>query len=168
MAIDPNPPPPRSNGLAARFKNGIDRALAPARRFRASVARSSANWWGRNDFYVILCLFALAFLVVYLSKRIFYRIESGHAGVYYRLFHGGTVLDTVRDEGFQVIPPWNNLIIYETRLQRVANSFDVLSTNGLKINVSVSIRFRPKVELLGILHKEVGTNYGEIIVVQEI
>src|SRR5690349_11442955 len=121
--------------------------------------------WARRKFPAILgTFFILFFLLVFFYPYMFFTISSGFAGVIFRRFFGGTVTQYVSAEGFQVIPPWDKLIIYDVRVQQVEHSFQVLSSNGLDIVVTTSIRFRPRIELLGVLHKEVGPDYLEKIV----
>jgi regulator of protease activity HflC (stomatin/prohibitin superfamily) len=127
-----------------------------------------AAWWRRRYLYVIGFWFIVVFAVIYFSPYIFFTVDSGHAGVVFRRFFGGTVTRYVRDEGFQIIPPWDKLTIYDVRVQQVEHSFHVISSNGLDVTISVSIRYHPKVELLGVLHKEVGPDYLGKIVIPEV
>jgi regulator of protease activity HflC (stomatin/prohibitin superfamily) len=128
----------------------------------------SEAWTRRHFGTLLITTLVVLFLIIFFYPYVFFTIESGHAGVIFRRFFGGTVTSHVRDEGFQVIPPWDKLIIYDVRVQQVEHNFHVLSSNGLDISVVVSIRYRPKVELLGVLHKEVGPEYVEKIVIPEV
>jgi regulator of protease activity HflC (stomatin/prohibitin superfamily) len=127
------------------------------------------NWlWDNHGGTInILGLIAL-FLLVYLSPLIFHFVQSGQAAVRWNRFGAGTQIDTVYLEGFHVTPPWDKWFVYDVRVQQVEPRFDVISSNGLKIGVHVSIRYRPKASLLGLLHKEVGPDYVEKIVVPEV
>ena len=46
-------------------------------------------------------------------------VPSGHVGVLWKRFGGGTVLDPrqLKDEGLHLILPWNELFLYDLRLQ---------------------------------------------------
>lgn len=112
--------------------------------------------------------FAFALYLIYFFNYIFHTIESGHAGVLFRRFGGGTETRYVLDEGLQIIAPWNSLTVYEVRAQQIRHTFHVISANGLSVDVTVSIRYHPRVELLGLLHKEVGPLYLERIVIPEV
>lgn len=93
-------------------------------------------------------------------------IEEGHSGVIFRQFGGG--LDPEEEpfgEGFHVIAPWNRMIVYEIRQQEISETLNVLSANGLEIEVDVSIWFRPEKSDLGYLHSELGTNYSNKVVI---
>jgi regulator of protease activity HflC (stomatin/prohibitin superfamily) len=126
------------------------------------------GWYRRKFASVLVIFFLVAFFLLYFWQNIFYTIPTGHAGVLFRRFYGGTVTDSVRAEGFQIIPPWDTLTIYDVRIQQIEHSFPVISSNGLTVLVTCSIRYQPKVELLGVLHKEIGPLYLEKIVLPEV
>ncbi len=133
-----------------------------------SLRQKFRDFWRRRYYFIVGSLLVFLFLLAFLWPRVVFTIDSGHAGVLFRRFFGGTVTDSVRDEGLQIISPWNKLIIYDVRVQQVEHSFSVISSNGLEVAVTVSIRFKPKVELLGVLHKEVGPDYLQKIVIPEV
>ncbi|MBF0118372.1 MAG: prohibitin family protein [Desulfobacterales bacterium] len=108
------------------------------------------------------------FIVVYLFNRIFIVIHGGEAGVMYYLFFGGTVVDKVYGEGFYLNWPWDTMHRYNVRVQQIPHEFDVLSKNGLKIHLYISIRYYPEYKLLGVLHQKVGPKYADVVVVPEI
>ena len=138
----------------------------PTRRERFRVAFQ--DWYYRWRFYLWIGGFVFVLLVVVLSRHMFFTIPSGHAGVVFRRFFGGTETEYVRDEGFQFILAWDALTIYDVRIQQVSHTFPVISRDGLEVQVTVSIRYRPRVELLGVLHREVGPNYVNTIVIPEV
>ncbi|WP_233897962.1 prohibitin family protein [Tenacibaculum piscium] len=87
-------------------------------------------------------------------------IKSGQAGVLYKTFGGGVVTDEApMGEGFQVVAPWNKVFIYEVRQQEIYEKMQVLSSNGLEIQLEASVWFQPQAEKIGSLHKEKGENY---------
>lgn len=117
---------------------------------------------------VIIAIVIGFILVIYLSSSIFITIKSGEAGVLYEKFGEGTVTDEYFSEGFHVIAPWNTMYIYDVRTQEAKEVMEVLSKNGLTIKLEISLRYSPKVEKLGLIHKELGTNYAEKVVYPEI
>ncbi|MHB8522432.1 MAG: prohibitin family protein [Limisphaerales bacterium] len=135
---------------------------------RTTFKERMAAWWRRKHFFVIGFFFVAVFVLIYFWPYIFFTIDSGHAGVLFRRFFGGTVTQSVRDEGFQIIPPWDKLIVYDVRVQQMEHFFHVISSNGLDVTITVSIRYHPKIELLGVLHKEVGPEYLQKIVIPEV
>ena len=113
-------------------------------------------------------LIALTFGLLLVAKSIV-TIGSGEAGVEYRLFGGGVVTDEPPlDEGLRFILPWNSVFIYEVRQQEVFEKMNVLSSNGLDIQLEASAWFQPKYEDLGKLHKEKSEAYKQRILLPAI
>lgn len=108
------------------------------------------------------------FLVVYLANRIFILIGPGEAGVLFHRLTNGTDTRRVYGEGMSIIAPWNKMFIYNVRVQERANVVEALSSNGLTITVSVSLRYYPDYSNLGILHQKVGPDYAEKVVIPEV
>src|SRR3990170_2821054 len=103
---------------------------------------------------IVIATVALILLVI-LPSTVFITIPSGHEGVLYRKFSGGTVVNEFFHEGFHVIAPWNTMYIYDIRFQQTEQEMDVLSKNGLSIRADISIRYQPVPSKLGHLHKEI-------------
>lgn len=108
------------------------------------------------------------FIFFYLYNHIVHTIQSGEGGVKYLRFFGGTVVDRVYGEGIHFIFPWDKMYIYNVRIQQVAHEFDVLTKSGLKVRLSISIRYYPEYKLLGTLHQKVGMDYVNTVVIPEI
>lgn len=117
-----------------------------------------AGTFGFVGFVILLVLLGSTFVT----------IESGEAGVLYRKFSGGTVTDQHFEEGFHTLAPWNTMYIYDMKARQSDETMEVLSRNGLSIRVDVSARFMPDKNNLGRLHKEIGREYAERIVIPEI
>lgn len=117
--------------------------------------------------FIIVVLIHL-FLFAYLFNNIVYVIRSGEAGVKYLLFFGGTKVDEVLPEGIHFIWPWDRIYIYNVRVHETFHEFDVLTKNGLKIHLLISVRYQPEYYLLGVLHKNVGKDYLSKVVLPEI
>jgi regulator of protease activity HflC (stomatin/prohibitin superfamily) len=116
---------------------------------------------------IILALIGLL-VFVYFIPQIFITIRPGEAGVHFRRFFGGTVTDVVYGEGLQIIFPWDVMYVYNVRIQEKERVLDVLTKEGLNAKVSISIRYYPEYDLLGVLHKRVGVNYADEIVIPEV
>lgn len=129
-------------------------------KFRKKAKEELSMW--------VVLLLMLLFVVVYLANRIFITIGPGEAGVLWRRFAGGTVVEDVYSEGMQYIFPWDRMYIYSIRIQQTAHEFDVLTRSGLKIHLLISIRYAPEAQLLGVLHQKVGPDYVQRIVIPEI
>ena len=104
-------------------------------------------------------LFVIVILIILIAKSTV-TIDSGEAGVLYKTFSGGVVVDQPPlGEGFHLVLPWNRVFVYEVRQQSLDENMQVLSSNGLEIRLDASIWFQPSYESLGLLHREKGENY---------
>lgn len=102
--------------------------------------------------------------IIFLSKSTV-TIDAGEAGVLWKRFDGGVVIDQPPlGEGFHVVAPWNNVIVYEVRQQELYETMKVLSSNGLDILLETSTWYLPKASELGLLHQQIGENYLERII----
>lgn len=117
---------------------------------------------------LITSTIVILLIIVYFYSSIFITIRAGEAGVLYRRFAGGTVTDYVYPEGFHIIFPWNSMTIYNTRVQQKSYSLPVLTDEGLKITLNISIRYYPERDAVGILHQKVGPDYLEKVVIPEV
>jgi len=130
-----------------------------------------AHWFGRNvrknHTGIVIGLLISVLLIVALWDRMVFTVPPGHTGVLYRRFEGGTVTDHVYGEGFHVIFPWDRFFIYDTRFQQLSETFDALTRDGLRLSVEVTFRFRPLPSEVGLLHKLVGPNYVNVLIVPD-
>ena len=114
----------------------------------------------------LLAALALSLLLlILLATSSTVSIQAGEAGVLFKPFGGGLDRDQTYDEGVHLIAPWNRMYVYDIRQQQVAESLNVLSSNGLEISVDLSVWYRPEKKMLGMLHGEIGTEYESKIVV---
>ena len=91
-------------------------------------------------------------------------IGSGEAGVLFKRFAGGVDTENTYGEGFHIVAPWNDMEIYEVRQQEVMETMNVLSSNGLEIEVDLSGWFQPAYKDLPSLHQQKGKNYLDRVV----
>jgi len=103
-----------------------------------------------------------------LTNTTFITIKPGSKGVKFKRFSGGIVKDQIYDQGFKVVMPWNDMIIYDVRIQEGSEEMDVLSKNGLSINIDLSYRYKVEDSKIGYLHDEIGKDYSERIIKPEI
>ncbi len=144
-----------------------------ANRAARRARRLSNRQWGRRLNQWFLPLIAIVMLVTLVAglalwERVIRQVDSGAAGVLYRRFGGGTVTDRVFGEGVHVLWPWNRLAIYNTRVQTVLHTLEVLTNKGLPIHLRLAIRYHPEKEMVGLLHKSVGPDYVQTIVVPQV
>ncbi len=112
--------------------------------------------------------FFLFMLFIILTSTTFLTIDPGQKGVIFKRFGGGLEKDEVYDQGFHIVAPWNKMYIYDVRIQEQFEEMDVLSKNGLNIQIELSYRFAPDPGQIGFLHDEIGPSYIERIIKPEI
>ena len=158
-------------GIRAGFANtavGIKGAFRRLRsRLTAMGTRRRAHMETHFPAYVVGVLMFL-FFIVYFWTNIVITIHSGELGILYRRLFGGTVVDRVYGEGLTIIWPWNIMTVYNVRYQTTPHQMEVLTRKGLKIQVNLSIRYRPETEVLGVLHQVVGQDFLQKIVIPEV
>ncbi len=115
----------------------------------------------------IFAVIALIFITV-LSNSLFVTIEPGQKGILFKRFGGGLQKDKIYNQGFHVIAPWNDMIVYDVRIQEAFEKMSVLSKNGLTIDVELSYRYQPQADKVGYVHDDIGPNYLERIIKPEI
>jgi regulator of protease activity HflC (stomatin/prohibitin superfamily) len=117
---------------------------------------------------IIISLLSFVFVFLVFSERIVIFVNAGESAVLFKRFGGGTQLDRVYGEGIHYIFPWDEMTVYNVRIQHHNKEFEVLSSNGLKIKVIASIRYRPFLDNLPDLHQQVGIDYADRIVYPEV
>lgn len=117
--------------------------------------------------FTILLMLAIS-LILLLFKFIVITVEPGEVGVIWKRFEGGTVLDRIKGEGTHIIFPWNKIYRYDIRYKTINDELDILTINGLTVNVEYAFRYAPDRDFIGLLHKTIGPNYVESILVPEI
>ncbi len=68
-------------------------------------------------------------------------------------------------EGTHFKWPWDELFIYNIRLQQISHQLEVLSNDGLAMDAEVAITFKPVEADLGLLHRDVGPDYIKVLLV---
>lgn len=102
--------------------------------------------------------------LLFVSSGCFITINAGEAGVLFKKFGGGLDKENLYSQGFQVIAPWNTMHRYDIREQIQEEKMSVLSSDGLNIDIDMSVRFRPQKDKIGFLHEEIGRGYKNTIV----
>ena len=130
---------------------------------------ANIRYWLRQK-QPLFIVFGLILLLLFLFfwHRIVISIRSGEGGVLYQRFFGGTITDYVYPEGIHLIFPWDNMTIYNARIQTLLHDFEVLTNRGLPIKLKLAIRFRPEYDMLGVLHQQVGPDYVSTIIIPEV
>ncbi|MCK0179232.1 prohibitin family protein [Flavobacteriaceae bacterium S0862] len=103
-------------------------------------------------------------LIIVLAKSAV-TIDSGEAGVLFKTFGEGVVVDEPpMGEGFHIVAPWNKVYVYEVRQQELFEKMKVLSSNGLEIQIDASAWYEPVYNDLGNLHQSLGQGYLQRVI----
>jgi regulator of protease activity HflC (stomatin/prohibitin superfamily) len=114
---------------------------------------------------LVIYLMVATLVAVVLYPYVAVTVPSGHVGVLWKRFGGGTVLDPrqLRDEGLHLILPWNQLFIYDLRLQSITQTYNAISSDGVSLNATMNVRFRLQRDAVPILHQAIGPNYVDVL-----
>jgi regulator of protease activity HflC (stomatin/prohibitin superfamily) len=126
------------------------------------------DWWEEQRFYIYIAGLLVILTLAVLWPRMFITVPAGHRGVLFRTLQGGSVVDRTWPEGLHLIPPWDRLTLYETRAMTSDLEFSLLTKDGLELQINISVRYRPVVEMLGTLHQNVGPDYFKRVVSPDI
>jgi len=107
-------------------------------------------------------------VIIYFIPNILITVYPGEAAVFWSRFFGGTETDKVYGEGWHYIFPWDKMYVYNVRYQAREHELEVLSKAGLTVHLYLSIRYAPEYDFLGLLHKRVGPDYVDIIIIPEV
>jgi prohibitin 1 len=107
--------------------------------------------------YVTLGIAVVALIIF--VKSTFIILQPTERGVVFKKYTSGLDVENVRQEGLNIIAPWNDLIKFDIAQHDIAESMDVLSSDGLNINLDVSIRYRPDPSMIGNIYNSFKTNY---------
>ncbi len=106
----------------------------------------------------IFTIVLLVVLLIVFSKSTV-TIGPGEGGVVFERFGDGINTEKTYGEGFQIVAPWNRMIIRKVRQQSVSDEMNVLSINGLEVRVNGTIWYEPEYNNLGLLIKTKGEDY---------
>jgi regulator of protease activity HflC (stomatin/prohibitin superfamily) len=117
-----------------------------------------------------LILMVILLLGIVLYPYVVVNVPSGHVGVLWKRFKGGTVLDPrqLKDEGLRLIWPWDRLFLYDLRLQSTTDTYNAISKDGISLTATISIRFRLKHDAIPQLHQVIGPDYLSSLVRPEV
>ena len=104
-----------------------------------------------------LIILAVVLIIVFSKSTV--TIGPGEGGVIFEQFTGGINTEKTYGEGFQIVAPWNRMIVRKVRQQSVSDEMNVLSINGLEVKVNGTIWYEPQFQNLGLLIKTKGEDY---------
>ena len=94
-------------------------------------------------------------------------LSSFQAGIRYNIFLNKIYPDTVYKEGFHLLQPHDSLIIFEIKDIPIEQSLDVLTKDGLVVNINHYLRFSPKPDSIGVIFEIFGSNYLDTFIIPE-
>ena len=106
----------------------------------------------------VFMIFIIIAVIILFSKSTV-TIGPGEGGVVFERFGDGINTDKTYGEGFQIVAPWNEMIVRKVRQQSVSDEMNVLSVNGLEVKVNGTIWYEPEFSNLGLLIKTKGEDY---------
>ena len=128
--------------------------------------RGNANPQSRMITWGVIA-FILLLLIIGFSNATFLTVDAGERGVLFRRFSGGLDRENIYQPGFHIIAPWNVMYVYDVREQQVEEEMEVLSSQGLNINVDITVRVNPKYDKIAEIHEKFGPDYVKRLVVPE-
>jgi regulator of protease activity HflC (stomatin/prohibitin superfamily) len=136
----------------------VDGTTPPPSRWRRFAERHLPS--------VVIYLMVATLVAVVLYPHMVITVPSGDVGVLWKRFGGGTVLDPrrLKNEGFNLISPWNEVFLYDLRLQSFTESYNAISSDGVSLTASVNVRFRLQRDSIPVLHQAIGPNYKQVLV----
>ena len=120
------------------------------------------DWFARHVLSLTIALFLVLFLVLFFWDRLVVSIYPGNVGVLWRRF-GGTVTNKVYGEGTHILFPLDIMYTYDVRWQVLRRSVTALTRDGLEITADLGLLYRVRSNLAGELHKDVGEQYREAL-----
>ena len=106
---------------------------------------------------IIAIVGVILFIIIIIKSSVV--VEAGQAGVLFRPFSDGIDTENTYGEGFHIIAPWNDMVIYPVRQLSISDKMRVLSVNGLEVTVDGTVWYQPEYDKLPYLHQEKGRNY---------
>jgi regulator of protease activity HflC (stomatin/prohibitin superfamily) len=115
---------------------------------------------------VVIYLMVATLVAIVLYPHMVVTVPSGQVGVLWKRFGGGTVLDPrkLKNEGFNLILPWNQVFLYDLRLQSFTESYNAISSDGVSLAATIVVRFRLQRDSVPVLHQAIGPNYERVLV----
>jgi len=139
--------PPRRSGVLSRL-----RRMHPSAFVR------------RHHFRITLFFLGVSFFLLLFWHTVIVAIPAGHEGVYWRRFFGGTS-NRLLTEGSHLKFPWDEIYIYDVRLMTHKDTTYVLTTDGLTVTVDYVAQYRAEMSRLPELHRLVGEDYANKVVI---
>lgn len=126
------------------------------------------TWVRANVLTLVVGLTVLIATLVVLWPAVVHIIPAGGAGVIYRPLSKGVDTGQILDEGLHFIWPWNTVTQYSIQTQKQKLDIEVLTKDLLKTKATVSFQYEVDPKTVGYLHKYVGPDFLEKIVIPQV
>ncbi|MEO0062861.1 MAG: hypothetical protein RLZZ08_1421, partial [Pseudomonadota bacterium] len=103
------------------------------------------------------------FVVVLVWPFVTIVVPAGKVGVIFSPLFGGTRISRPLREGLNFIVPWNQVTLYDTRVQARKTEFEAVTSDGLHIKIGIIYRYRVHTTTAGRLHKAIGPDYPAVL-----
>jgi len=115
---------------------------------------------------IVIYLMVATLVAVVLYPHMVITVPSGFIGVLWKRFSNGTVLDPrlLKNEGFNFVAPWNQVFLYDQKLQSFTESYNAISSDGVNLTASIVVRFRLQRDAVPVLHQAIGPNYEQVLI----
>ena len=117
-------------------------------------------------FFLLILLFISGVIVLF--PRILVIVPTGSIGVIYRPLGGGVDEKEIIREGAHLVFPWNTITQYSVQVQLKELKLQLMTSDLLKTNVTVSFQFEVNPNTLPFLHKYVGKDYLEKMIIPQV
>lgn len=111
---------------------------------------------------ILRTLIAVAVIIV-IWPYVTIVIPAGKVGVLFRPLVGGTSISRPMTEGLNLYLPWNQITLYDTRIQVGKSQFEAVTAEGLHLRIGVVYRYRVHASKAGRLHKVIGPNFTHVL-----
>ncbi len=119
-------------------------------------------------FRIVVAGLIFSFLTLVITPIVLLPVRSGEVGVIWSRFGGGTDTTRVIGEGVVFVWPWDKLFVYSARFKSHQQTIEAVTSEGLNIALEVVYRYRPIASAIPLLHKRVGPEYVERLIVPEV
>lgn len=116
----------------------------------------------------VIIVVGIAMVALIIFFKSFIVLGPTERGIVFYTLGGGLDKDDVKQPGLNLVAPWNEMIRFDVSEQKLDESMDVRSTNGLDISVDISVRFKPNKDEIGYLFEQFKLNYSDKLVRQEL
>jgi prohibitin 2 len=126
------------------------------------------KWWRFVEHHlpsVVIYLMVATLVIVVLLPHMLVTVSSGQVGVLWKRFAHGTIINPRRllGEGIHVILPWDQVFLYDLRVQSLTDTYNAISKDGVNLSATLNIRFRLRHDAVPALHQVVGPDYTKLL-----